>query len=126
MRDNLILFVEDDDFLRTSVCNTLSRLGYHVIPVSNGIKALEIWQERRDDIHLLITDLVMPGGMTGKHLGELLLKQKPTLKVIYASGYSAEIVGTDFPLKEGVNFLIKPFHSQKLAQTIRDKFVKPA
>jgi hypothetical protein len=48
------------------------------------------------------------------------------LKVVYASGYSAEIVGTDFPLKEGVNFLIKPFRTDKLAQTIRDKFDKPA
>jgi PAS domain S-box-containing protein len=121
-----ILLVEDDDFVRPSVCNTLSRLGYHVIPVNNGIKALEIWQERRDDIQMLITDLVMPGGMTGKYLGELLLKQKPKLKVIYASGYSTEIIGTDFALKEGANFLVKPFHAQKLAQTIRDKFDKPA
>jgi FixJ family two-component response regulator len=45
--------------------------------------------------------------------------------VLYASGYSAEIAATDFPLKEGVNFLTKPFHSQKLARTIRDKFDKP-
>jgi len=121
-----ILLVEDDDFLRPSLCNTLSRLGYHVIPVSNAVKALEIWQVRHDDIQMLITDLVMPGGMTGKYLGELLLQQKPNLKVIYASGYSAEIVGTDFPSKEGVNFLIKPFHTQKLAQTIRDNFDKPS
>ena len=117
-----ILLVEDDDFLRPSVCNTLSRLGYHVIPVSNGIKALEIWQGRSDEIEMLITDLVMPGGMTGKHLGELFLKQKPKLQVIYASGYSAEIAGTDFPLKEGVNFLTKPFQTEKLARTIRDRF----
>jgi PAS domain S-box-containing protein len=121
-----ILLVEDDDFLRPSVCNTLSRLGYHVIPVSNGIKALEIWQARREDIQMLITDLVIPGGITGKQLAEQLLKQNPQLKVLYASGYSADIVGTDFPLKEGVNFLIKPFHSQKIAQTIRDKFDRPA
>jgi two-component system, cell cycle sensor histidine kinase and response regulator CckA len=114
-----ILLVEDDDFLRPSICNTLSRLGYHVIPVSNGVKALEIWQERREQIDMLITDLVMPGGLTGKKLGELLLKQSPKLKVIYASGYSAEIGGADFPLKEGVNFLAKPFLVQKLAQTIR-------
>ena len=117
-----ILLVEDDDFLRPSVCNTLLRLGYHVIPVSNGIKALEIWQGRSDEIEMLITDLVMPGGMTGKSLGELLLKQKPKLQVIYASGYSAEIAGTDFPLKEGVNFLTKPFQTEKLARTIRDRF----
>jgi two-component system cell cycle sensor histidine kinase/response regulator CckA len=68
----------------------------------------------------------MPGGITGKQLAERLLKQNPKLKVLYASGYSAEIAGTDFPLKEGVNFLTKPFHSQKLARTIRDKFDKPA
>ena len=120
-----ILFVEDDDFLRPSICNTLSRLGYHVIPLSDGIKALEIWQVRRKDIQMLITDLVMPGGITGKQLAERLLKQNPKLKVLYASGYSAEIAGTDFPLKEGVNFLTKPFQSQTLAKTIRDKFDRP-
>jgi CheY-like chemotaxis protein len=120
-----ILLVEDDDFLRPSVCNTLSRLGYHVIPVSNGIKAVEIWQVRHDEIQMLITDLVMPGGMSGKNLGELLLKQNPKLKVIYASGYSAEIVGTDFPLKEGLNFLTKPFQAEKLALAIRKSLDTP-
>lgn len=118
--DETILLVEDDNFLRPSISSTLSRLGYRVIPVSNGIKALETWQLRREEIQLLITDLVMPGGMTGKDLGELLLKQNPKLKVIYMSGYSAETISKDFPLKEGVNFLIKPFEGQKFAQTIRN------
>ena len=97
----------------------LSQLGYHVLEAANGIEALEVWKQHRDEIHLLLTDMVMPGGMTGKDLGEQLLKENPKLKVIYASGYSAEVAGKDFPLEEGVNFLTKPFQAQKLAQTIR-------
>jgi FixJ family two-component response regulator len=61
----------------------------------------------------------MPGGMSGKELGRKLQAENPKLKVIYASGYSAEIAGKDFPLEEGVNFLSKPFPAQVLAQTVR-------
>ena len=68
----------------------------------------------------MLTDMVMPGGMTGKELGEQLLKDNPGLKVIYVSGYSAEVINKDFPLEEGVNFLTKPFESLKLAKTIRN------
>ena len=62
----------------------------------------------------------MPGGVSGRDLGERLLRENPQLKVIYTSGYSAEIAGNDFRLEEGVNFLTKPFESQKLARTIRN------
>jgi PAS domain S-box-containing protein len=129
-----ILLVEDEPRLRASVRNVLSRLGYNVLEASDGASALEawkkhrnevhfaqkVWNQQRDEIHLLLTDMVMPGGMTGKELGERLLKENPKLKVIYASGYSAEIAGRGFPLKEGVNFLTKPFQASKLAQTVRN------
>ena len=114
-----ILLVEDDAFLRASVRVTLLQLGYHVIEAINGVEALEIWKQHRDEIHLLLTDLVMPGGINGMELGERLLKESPVLKVIYASGYSAEVAGKNSPLKEGVNFLTKPFQAHKLAQTVR-------
>jgi len=114
-----ILLVEDEPKLRASVQNVLSRLGYRVLEAATGFEALEVWNQQRDGIHLLLTDMVMPGGMTGKELGERLLKENPKLKVIYASGYSAEVAGKDFPLEEGVNFLTKPFQAQKLAQAIR-------
>jgi CheY-like chemotaxis protein len=114
-----ILLVEDDKLLRVSVLKTLLQLGYQVFEAVNGVEALEVWKRHRDEIHLLLTDLVMPGGINGRQLGEQLLKENPKLKVIYASGYSAEVVGADFPLEEGVNFLNKPFHTQKLAQTLR-------
>jgi nitrogen-specific signal transduction histidine kinase/ActR/RegA family two-component response regulator len=114
-----ILLVEDDSFLRASVRKTLSQLGYHVLEATNGPDALEFWKQNRDGIQVLLTDLIMPGGLTGKDLGERLLKENPRLKVIYASGYSAEIAGKDFPLNEGVNFLAKPYQAQKLTQIIR-------
>jgi PAS domain S-box-containing protein len=115
-----ILLVEDDASLRVSLRKSLSQLGYRVLEAVNGIEALEVWKQNRDGIHLLLTDLLMPGGMTGKDLGERLLKENPKLKVIYASGYNAEITSKDFPLEEGVNFLTKPFQAQKLAQTVRN------
>jgi two-component system cell cycle sensor histidine kinase/response regulator CckA len=118
--DETILLVEDDAFIRTSVRTALSKLGYGVLEAANGVEALEVWKQHRDKIHLLLTDLVMPDGINGKELGEQLLKENPKLKVIYASGYSAEIAGKDFSLKEGVNFLTKPFEAHKLAQTVRD------
>jgi PAS domain S-box-containing protein len=118
--DEMILLVEDDALLRASLRKILSQLGYRVFEAGNGIEALEVWKQNRDEIRLVVTDLVMPGGMTGKNLGKRLLKENPKLKVIYVSGYSAEIASKDFPLKEGVNFLAKPFQAQKLAQTVRN------
>jgi PAS domain S-box-containing protein len=115
-----ILLVEDDVFLRASVNTILSRLGYRVLEAVNGVEALEVWKQHRDEIHLVLTDMLMPGGINGKELGEQLLQQDPKLKVIYVSGYSADIVGKDFSLEEGVNFLAKPFAANKLAQIVRN------
>jgi PAS domain S-box-containing protein len=119
--DETILLVEDDAFLRASVRKALSQLGYRILEAVNGVEALEIWKQHRDEIQLLLTDLVMPGGINGKELGEQLLKENAKLKVVYASGYSAEVIGQDFPVEEGVNFLTKPFEADKLAQTVRNR-----
>ncbi len=115
-----ILLVEDDLALRVSIRKTLWQLGYRILEAPTGVKALEVWKQNRDEIRLLLTDLVMPDGMSGKDLAQHILQENPKLKVIYMSGYSAEVVGKDFPLKEGVNFLTKPFQASKLAQAIRD------
>jgi CheY-like chemotaxis protein len=114
-----ILLAEDDAILRTSVNRTLSKLGYRVIEAADGAGALEVWRHHRDEIHLLITDMMMPGGMSGKALGETLLKEKPELNVIYVSGHSADVAGSEVSLEPDVNFLTKPFQARKLAQTVR-------
>jgi CheY-like chemotaxis protein len=115
-----ILLVEDDPALRASVRKSLSQLGYRILEASTGVQALEVWKQKRDEISLLLTDLVMPDRMTGRDLAQRILQEDPGLKVIYMSGYSAEAVGKDFPLKEGGNFLTKPFQAVKLAETIRN------
>jgi PAS domain S-box-containing protein len=115
-----ILLAEDDPSLRLSVRMALSKLGYRILEAPTGVRALEVWQDNRGEIHLLLTDLMMPDGMTGKELAQRILQDQPGLKVIYMSGYSAEVVSQDFPLQEGVNFLAKPFETGKLAKTIRD------
>jgi len=115
-----ILLVEDDSALRASMRITLSRLGYQVLEAATGLEALKIWKLQRCEIRLLLADLVVPGGMTGRELAGLLLQQEPRLKVVYCSGYSPEMAGKNFVLQEGVNFLAKPFETYKLAQTVRN------
>jgi PAS domain S-box-containing protein len=114
-----ILLVEDEKPLLVLMRKALSRLGYRVLEAPTGVRALQVWKAHREDISLLLTDLVMPDGMTGKELAQGLLRENPKLKVVYMSGYSAEVIGRDFPLESGVNFLAKPFQVQMLAQTVR-------
>ena len=113
-----ILLAEDDALLRASTRIALQRLGYKVLEAADGVAALAVWKARRDEIRLLLTDLVMPGSLNGKNLAEQLLRDQPKLKVIYTSGYSADIATNNFPMVEGVNFLAKPFEVSKLAQII--------
>jgi CheY-like chemotaxis protein len=114
-----ILVVEDNPRLLVLTQNVLSRLGYRVLEAPTGVAALEVWKQNRNEISLLLTDLVMPDGMNGRELAERLLEESPGLKVIYASGYSAEVAGKDLNLQEGVNFLSKPFKARKLLHTVR-------
>ncbi len=115
-----ILLVEDEQSLRVLTRNVLTRLGYRVLEATTGVTALDVWKEHREQIRLLLTDLVMPDGMTGRELAEQLVEADPRLKVIYTSGYSRDIAGTNFTLQDGVNFLSKPFQAAKLAQTVRN------
>ena len=114
-----ILVVEDEAPVRELVCGVLTALGYRILEAATGVKALEVWHQHRDKIDLLLTDIVMPDGMTGRDLAEKVQAEKPSLKVIYTSGYSSDIVGRDFVLREGLNYLQKPFVPQKLARAVR-------
>jgi signal transduction histidine kinase/DNA-binding NtrC family response regulator len=116
-----ILIVEDEGTLRASMRKALSQLGYRVLESVSGIEAQKVWEQHRNEIDLLVTDLVMPGGLDGKDLAKRFSSENPKLKVICTSGYSVEMASTDFPLEEGVNFLAKPFGAHKLAETVREK-----
>lgn len=115
-----ILLVEDEPPLRILVRSVLERYGYRVLEAASGLAALVAWEQHKGQIHLLLTDMVMPHGVSGRELANKLLEEKPDLKVIYSSGYSLAVVGRDMVLQEGLNFLQKPYHPRKLAQAIRE------
>ena len=114
-----LLLVEDEPSLRALVRTVLSRLGYHVLTAASGVEAREVWNRHRGQIHLLITDMVMPEGVSGPDLARTLRQKYPGLKVIFTSGYSVDLTREELQLEEGVNFLGKPFKPGHLAQTIR-------
>lgn len=115
-----ILVVEDEAPVRELVCNILATYGYHILQADSGSHALKVWQEGKEKIDLLLTDMVMPDRVNGRELAEKLWAERPELKVIFTSGYSAEAVGKDFVLQRGLNYLQKPFEPRKLAMTVRD------
>jgi PAS domain S-box-containing protein len=114
-----ILLVEDDPDLHHSLQMMLVRLGYRILAASNGVEALEVWREHKNSIQLMITDLVMPGGMSGMELARRARGEDPGLKVICMSGYSPELVASESLPCDGLTYLTKPFHAQQLASAIR-------
>jgi PAS domain S-box-containing protein len=119
-----ILLVEDDAAVRHTVRETLRRLGYRVYEASNGQDAMNQWQAHGPHVDLLLTDMVMPEGLTGLELAEQLLRVKPSLKVIISSGYSAEISQAGVPDKAGIVYLPKPYNAGTLADVVRGCFPK--
>ena len=114
------MVVEDEPTLRALVRKVLERGGFDVIEASSGLAALELWSKTQPHIDLLLTDMVMPDGISGRQLAEKLKAQNPGLRVIFTTGYSSELMGKDFQIKEGVNFLQKPYPPQKLVETVRN------
>jgi nitrogen fixation negative regulator NifL len=117
--DETILLVEDEFPLRTFVSDLLQRCGYTVLEAESGPAALKIWKDQRDRIKLVFTDIIMPENLNGIELGHRLLADKPSLKVIYTSGYTGSLEGRHTTLTEGVNFIRKPFKPEAIAEIIR-------
>jgi PAS domain S-box-containing protein len=120
-----ILLVEDETPVRSLTRTLLARHGYRIIEADSGVSALQLWPQHRDTVDLLLTDMVMPGGVSGRELAEQLLREKPGLKVIYASGYTDDMLGENSPLRDNPNFLEKPFQPQKLLQRVRSCLDEP-
>lgn len=114
-----ILIVEDEENLRLLVDTILSEQGYKTICAENGVEALKIWAEKQNQIDLLLTDIVMPEAISGLQLAERMLKTRPELKVIYTSGYSIDLIAKGYALRDGQNFLPKPYPPAKLANAVR-------
>ncbi|HEV2434410.1 MAG TPA: response regulator [Verrucomicrobiae bacterium] len=114
-----ILIVEDEAGLRELFCLSLQQLGYRVFAEGSGANALRAWSARLDQIDLLLTDLVMPDGVSGWKLASALQAEKPDLKAIYMSGHSADVNGLVSGATQNIRFLAKPFSVETLADTVR-------
>ena len=115
-----LLVVEDEAPLLKLIHHILESYGYKVLGCSTGKAALEIWENDRRKIDLLLTDMILPDGMAGPELADILKTSKPNLKVVYTSGYNTEKLARDFTLGKDTQFIQKPFHARKLAETIYD------
>lgn len=113
-----IFVVEDEPGVRKLVVRVLTKSGFKVIEACSGPEAMGMAQSVASDAQLLLTDMVMPGGMSGGVLASRLLALNPKLKVVYTSGYSPEALAQSGSLEEGLNFLPKPFTRDELVGTV--------
>jgi signal transduction histidine kinase len=118
--DATILLVEDEETLRELVAHTLTRAGYRVIPAASGLEALALWEIHGKRIDLLMTDMVMPDGISGRDLAERLSLKRPGLKIIYTSGYSLDLTDPHFAAEQTFRFLEKPFRSAQLLDLMKE------
>jgi CheY-like chemotaxis protein len=126
-----ILVVEDEEPLRRVVRAALERFGYRVLVAESAVVALRTWHELKGQIDLVLSDIVMPDGLTGQDLAAILRSEAPDLPIILTTGYSDRVVTDTGDPKLG--FLRKPYDLQKLLTLVRrslepvdPRVVKPA
>jgi CheY-like chemotaxis protein len=119
-----ILLVEDDEQVRRFALSQLKSLGYNVLQAHNGVEAMELIEHNKQ-IDLLFTDVVMPGGMSGRQLADAARQRRPGLKVLFTSGYNEEAIVNHGRLDHGVQLLPKPYRRRELAERIRSIFDAP-
>jgi CheY-like chemotaxis protein len=120
-----VLVVEDDPSVRSLVKDILVHNRYKVIEAEDGEQALMLAHQYANDISLILTDMVMPKGISGRDLAERLTGERPDLKVIFTSGYSPDLFDSSLILEEGVNYLPKPYNAAMLAEILRGALAVP-
>lgn len=115
-----VLLVEDETPVREFVAAVLAHFGYRVLQASCGMEALEVWKWHSSRIALLVSDMVMPDGVSGMDLAEALREQRPGLKVVLMSGYTSEMVGQLYTRRPNTHFIQKPFQPTAFAKLVRE------
>ena len=115
-----ILVVEDEAILREMARDILKDCGYRLMEASTGKEALDVWRENASRIDLVLTDMVMPDGISGMDLAERLLSDRPDLKIIFTSGYTATEINAELLSRSQASFLQKPYSVTTLARAVRD------
>ena len=112
-----VLVVEDEDPVRTLTVATLRKNGYRVLEAASGNDALDVFRDHGSEIDLLFTDVMMPGSLLGDELAARLRVTKPSLAVLFTSGYTPEVTKTEF--RGDGNFLNKPFTPTQMLDIVR-------
>jgi signal transduction histidine kinase/DNA-binding NarL/FixJ family response regulator len=120
-----ILLVEDESALREMAALILQECGYSVVKAANGREAIEQWKRHGEEIDLVVTDMVMPEGLTGAQLADQLISERPNLKMLLTSGYSPEDVGAELQRHPNTRFLEKPYTRLTLAHAVRELLDAP-
>lgn len=113
-----VLLVEDEASVRNLVTRFLSLNGFTVLAATQGREALAIWDERKSEIDLLLTDMVMPGEWSGRQLAGHFRMERPALKVLFTSGYSVDTFDAAEPGGE-IHFVQKPYRPDQLLSAVR-------
>jgi two-component system, cell cycle sensor histidine kinase and response regulator CckA len=114
-----VLIVEDEEIVREAARLALERGGYVVFEAPDGPEALKTWERCPARIALLVTDMVMPRGVSGGALARLLQSRDPSLRVLYTSGYGPEAMKEDLHLRQGIHFLRKPYDPPTLLHAVK-------
>ena len=115
-----VLVVEDEMILREMARDFLVDCGYRILEAGSGREAQRVWQQHRHEIHLLLTDMKMPEGISGLTIAEQMLQEKPGLCVIFTSGYSDDVVSAEFLARTNSRFLAKPYSYSDLTRMVRE------
>jgi signal transduction histidine kinase/ActR/RegA family two-component response regulator len=119
-----VLIVEDEPILRQMAHLMLTDCGYQILEASSGVEALKVWERHHGEIDLVLTDMVMPDGVSGMDLAHRLIATNPDVKIVFASGYSMDDLDTTF-LREGhAHFLQKPYTHSTLTRAVREALDK--
>jgi CheY-like chemotaxis protein len=115
--------VEDEAPVRGLVQRVLTQAGYRVFTAASGAEALQLLEQNAVAVELVLTDLIMPGGVSGQDLGRFLRERRPELSILYMSGYTGDSGGSDIPdrvrLHADARLLAKPFTPASLLDHVR-------
>ena len=120
-----VLVVEDDSAILNLVSRLLELHGYRVLSTSSSRNGLLLWERHKEEVDLLLTDVVMPDGINGRELAHRCLADKPCLPVIYSSGHNIELSYEEGWSPARIHFVQKPYRPQQLLHLIAEILGKP-
>ena len=113
-----VLVVEDDDDARATLAAMVTELGYRVVEAENGKSALPILQQERP-VDILLSDVIMPGGMNGLDLAKAARKRRPDIRVLFVSGYDRTVIARATRYDDSLKLLNKPFSLTDLSRELQ-------